>query len=435
MTVSKIALAALGLACGGAVVTASPGLAQQPLAPAGPRALSVSRDEQIALQALQMAAAGPDRMAQDSALAAARSAARSNEARYAVASYQIQIARQRGDAQLLGQAVDAMASSGLAGSEEMSSLLANQAARALQANEYQRAERLIARATELAPGNAALLADHAQIRSQQAQALTRDTRRQAEAQAAFADAVNKLQRAIEIQAASGQAVPQSWYLRGLALANDSRLGPQAAALGRGLVGAYPSPTNWRDALLTYRQVAAADPAFDLDIRRLIRASGALAGERDFLDFAKALCSSDAAHCTGNPGEAKAVLDEGVSRGMLDSTEAQVRAAITAATRPASTERAGLARQRTQAMAAATGVAARAAGDASFGHGQYAEAAELYRAALQKGGEDPNLVNTRLGAALALAGRRAEAEAAFRSVTGPRADLAGFWLAWLSRRPM
>ena len=56
------------------------------------------------------------------------------------------------------------------------------------------------------------------------------------------------------------------------------------------------------------------------------------------------------------------------------------------------------------------------------------------AALQKGGEDANLVNTRLGAALALAGRRAEAEAAFRAVTGPRADLAGFWLAWLARRP-
>ena len=44
------------------------------------------------------------------------------------------------------------------------------------------------------------------------------------------------------------------------------------------------------------------------------------------------------------------------------------------------------------------------------------------------------MNVRLGAALALAGRRPEAEAALRAVTGPRADLAGFWLAWLARRP-
>ena len=54
-----------------------------------------------------------------------------------------------------------------------------------------------------------------------------------------------------------------------------------------------------------------------------------------------------------------------------------------------------------------------------------------RAALQKGGQDANMVNTRLGAALALAGQRAEAEAAFRAVTGQRAELAQLWLLWLS----
>ena len=70
-------------------------------------------------------------------------------------------------------------------------------------------------------------------------------------------------------------------------------------------------------------------------------------------------------------------------------------------------------------------------DAYFSYGQYAQAAELYRAALQKGA-DANLANTRLGAALALAGQRAEAEAAFRAVTGPRAELAQFWLLWLSQ---
>jgi tetratricopeptide (TPR) repeat protein len=428
MTVSRIALAAMSLLCGGGITIQSPTYAQQPLA--APRTLNVTRDEQVALYALQAAAAGPDRAAQDAALAAARNAASSNEARYAVAQSQIVIARARGDAQMLGQAVDALISSGLATSEEMPTLLANQAARAYQAAEYQRAERLIRRAVELDPNNAALLADHAQIRSQEGQALLRDTRRASESRAAFTEAVDLLQRAIQVQQATGRMVPQSWYLRALALANDTRLAPQATALGHGLVSTFPSPLNWRDALLTYRQLAAAgDSALDLDIRRLQRAAGALAGEKEYLETAQALRAS-------SPGEAKAVLDEGVSRGMLEASEAQVRAAITAATRPATTERTGLARLRTQATAATgTGAQARAAGDAHFGNGQYAAAAELYRAALQKGGEDTNLVNTRLGAALALAGQRAEAEAAFRSVTGPRADLAGFWLAWLARRPM
>jgi hypothetical protein len=36
-------------------------------------------------------------------------------------------------------------------------------------------------------------------------------------------------------------------------------------------------------------------------------------------------------------------------------------------------------------------------------------------------------------ALALAGQRAEAEAAFRSVTGPRAELASLWMLWLAQR--
>ena len=49
------------------------------------------------------------------------------------------------------------------------------------------------------------------------------------------------------------------------------------------------------------------------------------------------------------------------------------------------------------------------------------------------GIEAGLGNTRLGAALAMAGQRAEAEAAFRAVTGPRAELAQLWLLWLSTR--
>jgi hypothetical protein len=69
----------------------------------------------------------------------------------------------------------------------------------------------------------------------------------------------------------------------------------------------------------------------------------------------------------------------------------------------------------------------------FGHGDHAKAAELYRLALQKGGVDANLVNTRLGIALAMSGRRPEAEAAFKAVTGARAGLASYWMLWLSQR--
>jgi Flp pilus assembly protein TadD len=86
------------------------------------------------------------------------------------------------------------------------------------------------------------------------------------------------------------------------------------------------------------------------------------------------------------------------------------------------------------MASATGQVALNTGDAYLGYGDTAKAVALYRAALTKGSVDTNLVNLHLGMALAQAGDRAGAEAAFRAVTGARADVAGYWLVFLSQRP-
>jgi hypothetical protein len=82
------------------------------------------------------------------------------------------------------------------------------------------------------------------------------------------------------------------------------------------------------------------------------------------------------------------------------------------------------------MAAVTGGEALTTGDLYYGFGDYAKAAALYAAARQKGGIDDGVAGTRLGAALALAGRRPEAETALRSVAGVQADLAALWLVWL-----
>jgi len=391
--------------------------------------LDLSREERAAIAALQAAAAGYDRAAQDGALAAARAAARGAGARHAIAHYQFEFGRARGDAAMQSQAVDALVEGGLATNAELPALLAHQAARAYSAGQTDRTDRLLARIVELQPSNPVALADYGQFKSRVA----------SRGQYLVADrttAVTLFARAIAASEAAGRPAPQAWYLRAMATGYDSTrppvnaavLAPQTIAFARGLVTNYPSRSNWRDALLAYRELSAADPTLDLDIRRLARATEAMLGERDYMEGAEALNRANMV------GEAKAVLDEGVSRGMLDAAKPAVAQLIATVNRRLAADRAGLPRLRTQAQAAATGGAAREAGDAHFGHGQYAEAVELYRLALQKGGEDPNLVNARLGAALALAGRRPEAEAALRAVAGPRADLAGFWLAWLARRP-
>ncbi|MGQ0560135.1 MAG: hypothetical protein ACT4OE_11245 [Sphingosinicella sp.] len=365
-----------------------------------------------------------DRVAQDTALANARTVVLSAHGRYALARFQFEIARLRGDITGTNAAVDALVASGHASDDELAGLLAHQAARAFFAGNQPAAERLMSRAADAAPNDPVLLAEVAQLKSRIGGALLQAGRR-SEAGENFQQAARLLQRAIDIQRTAGQVPPEGWYKRATALAFDYGMRPQSVAFARGLVHYYPTPGNWRDALFTYRRAIEADAALELDIRRLHRATQSLSGERDYIEFAEALRANHA-------GEMKAVLDEGVNRGMLSASEPIVRQLVAANARRATAEQAGLARQRTQAQAAA-GAAARAAGDAFFGHGRYAEAAELYLAALQKGGEDANLVNSRLGAAYALAGQRAEAEAALRAVTGPRADLAAFWLIWLSRQ--
>ena len=72
------------------------------------------------------------------------------------------------------------------------------------------------------------------------------------------------------------------------------------------------------------------------------------------------------------------------------------------------------------------------GDRYYGLGNYAKAAELYRAALAKPGADANVANLHLGMALARAGDKAGAAAAFNTVDGSRAEIAKYWLLYLTQ---
>ena len=426
-SVSRIALGA-ALALGGSAVVFT-SVAEAQMAPRGRggqraqqqetvqvagRALDLSAEERTALVALDAAARGTDRAAQDAALAAAQGVARGADARYAFGRYQLTLGLQRNDIALQTQAIETLVASGSAPPEEMPTYLARQAELAMAANDLQKAERALARLMQLQPGHVNTQVSLAQLRIRQGN---------------VAEGLPILQRAIAAQQATGQPVPESWLRYAVAAAYDSRdprVKQQSVPLARSLVAAYPTAVNWRDALTIYREVGGLDPAANLDVLRLARAAGALAGERDYAMMAEALNQG------GLPGEAKAVLDEGVSRGMINATRSPFREMIALANQRIPADRSDLPSSQRAALAASTGVSALRTGDALLGYARYPEAIALYQAALQKGGVDANVVNTRLGTALALAGRRAEAEAAFRAVTGPRAELAAYWLAWLAQ---
>ena len=260
---AKTGLIAALLASAGLSVAAPPAAAQ-----GTPRALDLSREERAALTALQGTLAGGNRAAQDSALAAARAAARGAPGRYAVAHYQFQIGRGRGDMAMQTQAVDAMVESGLATPEELPGLLSFQAGRALGRRQC-RADRPAARApgpdaAEQSGGAGRLRPVHRQPADPVA--------RPAAAERIRANAVALFQRALAANEAAGRPSPESWHLRALAIAYDGTrppvanmtFAPAAIALARALVAAYPTPANWRDALLVYRELST-DPALALDI--------------------------------------------------------------------------------------------------------------------------------------------------------------------------
>ena len=74
-----------------------------------------------------------------------------------------------------------------------------------------------------------------------------------------------------------------------------------------------------------------------------------------------------------------------------------------------------------------------AADAALSFGDYAQAAELYRLALSKGGVDTATANTRLGIALARSGDKVGAAQVLAQVTGPRAAAAKLWTAYTGQQ--
>jgi predicted Zn-dependent protease len=180
-------------------------------------------------------------------------------------------------------------------------------------------------------------------------------------------------------------------------------------------------------LTIYRQSAQLDKQAETDVLRLMRAAKAMKGDSDYYTLASNL------NDMGLPGESKAVIDEGAAAKAINPGKDYFKALVTSTSGRVAADRASLSGLETRAKAAPNGKLALSTADALYGYGEYARAAALYRAALQKGGVDNNIVNLRLGAALAQAGQRAEAETVLKTVTGQRQTIASYWMLWLGQR--
>jgi hypothetical protein len=239
--------------------------------------------------------------------------------------------------------------------------------------------------------------------------------------------------AIKAEEAAGRKAPEAWYK--VVVSKFYTKGDKANAatwLAR-QVAAYPSPDAWRSSLMVFMEQASTkgttlDADHRLDILRLIRAAKGLAGEADYYEYA------DAAQRRGLPWEVVSLVDEGRALGKITKPNPRIDPIYSQAVNRQKAE-VSLASEEKRAAAGANGAVAMSTADAYLASGNNAKAIELYRLALQKGGVDTSLVNTRLGIALARSGQKAEAKAAFSGVSGsPRGDIARFWTTWLDQQP-
>jgi hypothetical protein len=400
---------------------------QQQAQPAAPR-LRFSPAEQRALQPLDRAYQAarqavtahttPDFAAVRALLPAAQAAATSNDAKYYVAEVVLFVAANGGTQAEQQAAIEAVLASPLATAEERTRLtgvreafIANQAAAAFNAQDFATAERLFRQLSEAHPENETYRNNLAVVQSRLGNS------------APMREAV--LARIRTAEAAGGAATAED-YQRAVALASQAHDNAQAIQWATRRAQFYSTASNWTDAVLVYRQFGNPTDPQMLDLLRLARVSGGLGGN-DYAAFGQLLVQA------GLPGEAKTVLEEGLQQNMTASAQTSARQLLQQATARAAEDRTALAAQITQARAGGTATLARGVGDALYGYGRYAEAAEMFRLAMTRSGADTSQLNLRLGEALLMAGQRAEAEAAFRAVTGSNAGLAQLWLAWLGRR--
>jgi tetratricopeptide (TPR) repeat protein len=313
---------------------------------------------------------------QERALHAAERVARSADARYVLALYQLEIARQRQDDDLRARALDVLIADGRTARPRLSGYLSMRGGIAFRKSDFAAAVRDWARAAELQPGDPQHLVNLAQARH-----ALNDS----------AGAIALIRRAIDLQRATNGSTSETLYRQWLSIAFNGRLRDETVAAAYALVAAHPSSENWRTALSAYRQLVDPQGEAEIQLMHLMSAVGALVRPDAYQRFSQLLLR------TGAVAEARTVLLEGIDRGVVSRDQFPTPDILREIERAAASQRNGPAAVR-QADETAT---------------RMAEAV-----------------------AHAVAGRRADAAAGFAHVArtrgGAHAEIARFWLSWLGQ---
>lgn len=341
-------------------------------------------------------------------LAAAKAVASTADDRYAIGELQLKAALHANDNAGMFTAVDAIAGSGFVDAASSAKLYKSLGGQFYNAKQFDQAMVAFQKASTVDPrdSEAIDLLGESQL-----------------AQGQKAEAAATFQRAIQLSTASGQKPDEALLKKAVSAAYEAQL-PLAVQLGREWAMDYPNPDSWRNSIAIYRNMTHPDEEGTLDLLRLMQATNAMTSPHDYALFAEADADQS------NYNEAQAVIDAGIASHMVDPSSAEFRDLV-----------AGL-KSKPKATAADLQAATKMStssvnllhiGDRFYGMGDYANAATIYRQVLAKPDADKDVANIHLGMALARSGDKAGATAAFNAVSGPRAEIARYWLAYLQQR--
>jgi len=338
-------------------------------------------------------------------VAAAQKVAKTPVDRYLISQLQLKAALAAKDNAAISTAIDGVANSGYVDKAKAGALYQSLGASLYNDKQFPQAAAAFQKAAAINPNDPEAFAMLGESQNAQGQK---------------AEAVASFQRALQLGSASGTKPREEMYKRAVGLAYNAKA-PAAVELGRQWIAAYPNADSWKNGIAIYRNMSTPDVEGTLDLLRLMQATGALNSAADYSLYATAAADQ------ANYAEAQAAIDAGIAAKVVDPASPMFRDTV-----------AGLKAKKvpTEADLAAavkmsqTGAALVRVGNGYYGLGQYAKAADLYRQALTKGGADADVVNLHLGMALARAGDKAGATAAFNAVKGTRADIAKYWLLYL-----
>ena len=341
-------------------------------------------------------------------VATAQAVASTKEDRYLIGQLQLKAALASKDNASMAAAIETIAGSNYLDAAKSSELYMSLGSTFYNNKQYPQAQAAFQKAAAIDPRNseAAGLIGEALLAQGQ----------KAEAAAAF-------QRAVQARVAAGQKPDEALIKRAVAVAYDTQ-SPTAVELARQWVAAYPSPGSWSDAIAIYQNLNHPDVEGTLDLLRLMQATGALTHAGQYAQFARAAAEQN------NFNEAQAVFDAGVAAKVVDPANPDVRDLATGLKAKPKATAADLAEATKTAQ---SGTALLHIGDRYAAMGNYAKAVELYRMSMGKPGVDASVANLHIGMALARAGDKAGATAALNAVTGPRSDIAKFWLTYVNQK--